>query len=70
MTGLNLRPRTVSRNGNIRCCHAEGPGFESCRDQSLNDVGPLVESNIWKKKVLCRLAKKMWDGEKNASARA
>ena len=21
MIGLNLRPRTVSRNGNIRCCH-------------------------------------------------
>ena len=36
MTGLNLRRRTVSRNGNIRRCHAEGPGFESRRDQYLN----------------------------------
>ena len=27
MTGFNLRPRTVIRNGNIHCCHAEGaPG--------------------------------------------
>ena len=36
MTGLDLRPWTVIRNGNIRRCHAEGPGFESRRDQYLN----------------------------------
>ena len=35
-TGLNLRPRTVSPNGNICRCHAKGPGFESRRDQYLN----------------------------------
>ena len=44
MTGPTLRRRTVSRNGNIRHCHAEGPGFESPRDQYLNDVEPLGET--------------------------
>ena len=44
MNGLNLQRRTVSQHVNIRRCHAEGPGFESRRDQYLNDVGPLVET--------------------------
>ena len=52
MTGLNLWPRTISQNGNIRRRHAEGPGFGSRRDQYLNwrnktqtcHLGPLVET--------------------------
>ena len=36
MTGLNLRPWTLIRNGNIRRCHAAGPVFDSRRDQYLN----------------------------------
>ena len=41
MTGLNLRPRTVIRNGNICRCHAEGPGFDSRGSQVRIPQGPV-----------------------------
>ena len=38
----HLRPRTVSRNGNIRRYQAEGPGFEPRRDGSLVETVTFV----------------------------